>query len=313
MAQTFAEAYRMVRLHASAVPLHLCREFVNEAWKDLARRRPWSFLRAETVLTTAASRSVTVTTTQGSTTVTSAALFLAADESRQFRIGLGPTYTIQTFTDASTIELDRSFSEPDTTATAGILDAYITMPADFGKFRLIADLDNRRRVVFDLAEDVLLRIDPNRMFSGTIQRALAVATPSTYTPTLGRIRYEWWPRPTGVRSFPAIYVKQGTATDETTTFSGVMADGADVLVAGALAMAAEWPGTADLKNPYFNLDLATRKRSEFENGVQRLALRDDEQYPDDYIQVNWAEWTLTDTVAVDTILRASDASIAAYY
>jgi hypothetical protein len=66
----------------------------------------------------------------------------------------------------------------------------------------------------------------------------------------------------------------------------VLADGAEVLVAGALAQAAMWPGTGDKPNPYFNAGLGQAKTLEFKTGIQMLSLRDDEQYPDDL----WNEW-----------------------
>jgi hypothetical protein len=59
-----------------------------------------------------------------------------------------------------------------------------------------------------------------------------------------------------------------------------------VLVAGALAQAALWPGTPDKPNPYFNAGLAQTKAAEFKLGLQSLSLRDDEQYPDDL----WDYW-----------------------
>lgn len=317
MAQTFSEAYRLVRLHASAAPVFLCREWVQEAWKSLCRRRGWSFLRAETVLRVAAARSVPVTVIQDSATVTSAAAFIAADAGRQFRIPLGPTYTIQTVVDPSTITLDRVYSEPNAVAaSATILDAYATMPADFGTFRVIPDRYTRRAIAHWVTEDFLTQLDPDRSMSDSQPRALVAATPSTYTPTLGQIRYEWWPRPTAERSYPAYYTKQAQNLSETASYSGVLADGVDVIIAGALSMAAEWPGTADMKNPYFNPDLARAKKAEFEMGVQRLALADDAQYPDDLFQGNFATWTVNDLFALaggDNALRSSDATVAAFY
>ena len=63
----------------------------------------------------------------------------------------------------------------------------------------------------------------------------------------------------------------------------------EVLVAGALAQAALWPGTGEKPNPYFNAGLAQTKADEFRIGIQMLSLRDDEQYPDDL----WDSWPET--------------------
>lgn len=314
MAQTYGDCWRTVRLYASAAPVFLCREWVNVAWKSLAGRRSWSFLRGELTLRIAASRSVVVTVTQDSTTVTSAALFLAADAGRQFRIGYGPTYTIQTVVDPNTITLDRVYSEPNAIgSTTTIQDVYAVMPTDFGSFRVIPDQYNRRQLAFWITEDQLLILDPDRSTSDSGPRCLVSASFSTYTPTLGQVRYEYWPRPTSVRSYQALYNKQAVALDDTSVFSGVLADGADVLVNGALAQAAGWPGTTDLRNPYFNLQLAQAKQTEFEHGIQRLALKDDAHYMDDLGTVDWARWPLSDLAFDDHALRSTDATVGAFY
>jgi NTE family protein len=86
-----------------------------------------------------------------------------------------------------------------------------------------------------------------------------------------------------------------------------------VLVDGALERAAKWPGTPDLKNPYFNLSLAAEHKKDFDLGVQRLALKDDNIYPDDLAMVHWEHWPLADLAYHDQSLRASDATVADLY
>lgn len=314
MPDTFTDAWRQVRLYVPVAPHFLVQAWVQDAWKTLARTRPWSFLRGELVLTINAARTVaSVTVTQGSATVTSVGLFLAADAGRQFRVGTFPTYTIQTFTDASTIVLDRVYGEDTATGAASIYDGYAVMPADFGSFRLIADPYNQRRLAFWITEDQLNLLDPTRQASDSGPRLLAAYTPSTYTPTLGRIRYEYWPRPTTARSYPAIYNRQADNWTEGEAFSGVLADGKDVLLKGALAQAAQWPGSGDVKNPYFSLELSDRLQKEFLFRSQQLALRDDDQYGDDLQRVHWEHWALADLAYNDQALRATDATISELY
>src|SRR5262245_2954594 len=96
MPETFTETWRAVRLHVPTAPHFLVQAWVQESWKKLARSRNWSFLRGELVLTINAARVLTVGVTQGSTTVTSAGLFLTTDAGRQFRVGTYPVFTIQT-------------------------------------------------------------------------------------------------------------------------------------------------------------------------------------------------------------------------
>jgi hypothetical protein len=314
MPQTFSDAWRTVRLYAPSAPTFLVREWVNVAWKQLAAARRWGFQRGELALTINAARAITAcTVTRGNATVTSAGLFLAADAGRQFRVATFPVYTIQTVTDVNTIVLDRTYGEDTATGAATIFDGFATMPADFGSFRVIADPYNQRRLAFWITEDQLNLLDPTRAAGDTGPRLLAARAPSTYTPTLGRVQYEYWPRPSAARSYPALYNKQAARLTDATTFTGVLADGAEVLIAGALAQAAGWPGTGDKPNPYFNLQIAREKKAEFAGGIQQLSLRDDEQYADDLATVHWERWALADLAYNDMALRATDASIADLY
>jgi len=67
MAEGFTDVWRTVRLYVPVAPLFLVQDWVNEAWKTLARTRPWSFLRGELALTINAARTVaSVTVTRGS-------------------------------------------------------------------------------------------------------------------------------------------------------------------------------------------------------------------------------------------------------
>jgi hypothetical protein len=54
-------------------------------------------------------------------------------------------------------------------------------------------------------------LDATRQASDTGPRLLAIQSPSTVVATAGRVRFEYWPRPTAARSYPVIYTKQATA------------------------------------------------------------------------------------------------------
>lgn len=313
MAMGFAECVRLVRLHCPAAPLFLCREWVNVAYKQLLARRRWGFMRTEIALTTADARPLTVSVVHGSATISSVAAFLPEDAGRQFRIDGSAAYTIVSVTDPSTATLDRPFAELSEIAADGLIyDGYVTLPSDFASFRLIVDPSNQTQIPFRYSQAELAATDPARTSSDGTARALIAISPSTYPPTLGQARYEWWPRPTAARTYRALYTKQGARLGDADLFTGVLADGGEVLVAGALALAAEWPGTPDKPNPYFRMEIADRKKAEFDYGVQMLSLRDDEQYPDDFwVQASgWAECGLGGS---DTVLRANDATVAAFW
>lgn len=304
-----------MRLHVPSAPVFLVREWVNEAWKGACAARRWSFLRGETTLSLAAQRAITAcTVTQGSATVTSAGLFLATDAGRQFYLTGTRIYTVVSVTPPNSLTLDRTYTEPDDSDTAATIgDVYATLPADFASFRVIADPYTQRRLAYWITEDQLNVLDPARTVSDSGPRVLAAKHPSVYPSTLGRVQYEYWPRPTAVRSYPVRYNTQASVLTDTSTLTGVLADAAEVLICGALARAAEWPGTPDLKNPYFNLALADRKQREFAGLVQQLSLRDDDQAPDDLASVRWDRWPLTELAFNDTALRASDAAGGDFY
>jgi len=316
MAQTFGDCWRTVRLYVPAAPTFLVREWVNVAYKRLAKLRHWTFLQGELRLTIAAARTISAcTVTTGSTTVTSAGLFLAGDQGRQFRVQTFPIYTIQTFTNVNSIELDTAYGEDASAVAVGsIFDGYATLPADFESFRLVADPYNQRRLAYWVTPDQLNILDPTRQVSDNGPRCLSArGGGSTYLPTLGRVQYEYWPKPTAARSYPAIYNKQASRINDTTIFTGVLADAAEVIIDGALAEAALWPGTPDQPNPYFNAGTAREKKLAFLDGVQHLSLRDDDQAPDDLATVHWERWPLADLAYNDLALRASDASVGDLY
>lgn len=317
MAQTYGDAWRRVRLHAPAVPTFLAREWVNVAWKRLAKGRHWGFLRGETRLTVNASRSVSgITVTRNSATVTSSTpMFVAGDAGRQFRLSGIPIYTIQTFNSTTSIALDIPYGEDSSTiGVFTIFDGYATMPADFESFRLIADPYNQRRLAYWIQEDEINLMDPTWSVTDTGPRALiARGGGSTYIPTLGAIQYQYWPRPNANRSFPVLYNKQAALLSDTSVIHGVLADHMEVVVDGALAEAAMWPGTNDLKNAYFNPVIAAEKKRAFLEGVQHLSLRDDDQTPDDLATVHWEHWPLADLAFNDKALRSTDATVMDLY
>ncbi len=50
-------------------------------------------------------------------------------------------------------------------------------------------------------------------------------------------------------------------------------------------------------------------QQEFAAGIQQLSLKDDNQYPDDLMQVKWFQWPVGDLSYSDLALRASDATV----
>jgi hypothetical protein len=314
MAQTFENLWRQARNLFPGVPPFVVREWAQDAYERACSQHGWGFLRAEAYLTTLASRSVEVGVTQGSATVTSAGLFTSTDQGRQFRIGTYPVYTIRTFTDASTIVLDRTYqADTDAAATASILDAYALMPADFGRFLLIWNPYEQRTIEWSFNQDRFALADPARSISDTGPRFVVAFTPSGETSTLGRLRYEYHPYPTAARQYPYLYLRAPERLADSQVLPGLFQFNTRVLKKGVELSAAEWPGTTDLPNPYFNLSLADRLKQEWEKDLQILTLRDDDQYPEQLAQVDWARLLVGGLTHNSSWLRQTDASVADYY
>lgn len=295
------------------MPFGLIRDWTQSAYRDLCDRRPWLFALVEGRMSTLASRTVTVTVTQGSKTVTSAAGFVTSDVGRQIRVGYLPIYTIVAYVDASTVTLDLAYAAVSGTVPATILSAYVTMPADFGAFMLVLDTVNQRQLGYWYTQQDLALVDPGRTYSGYPQRGLAATTPSPVPATLGQTRYELWPTPNSAAQWPYWYRARPQELADTDLLQGVLATAGDILQAGALAECARWPGTADKPNPYFNLNTYRTFKDSFEADCAKLELRDDDQAQQSWEALpmhHWATWGL----GFDTqSLRNHDATTADYF
>ena len=173
------------------------------------------------------------------------------------------------------------FMRGELTLTTLPSDTHITLPADFASFKVVVDPSRQIRLPFTASLDDLAKADPALTHTGQPTQLVATSP----DPTTGRARYRLHPAGTPA-TLRLVYHRQGDRLIDGERFTGVLADGAEVIVAGALAQAALWPGTGDKPNPYFNAGLAQTKAAEFKYGIQMLSLRDDEQYPDDL----WDSW-----------------------
>lgn len=314
-AQTFRDLWSLVALHVPDAPISLVQSWVQTSYDDLIGKRHWSWLRATTLLTTQAARTVSITFTQDSTAITSAAAFLPTDVGRQVRVGTTgtPAYTIDTVTDASNAVLTAAYQETSATQDAFIRDIYLAMPADFRSIHTVTDRTIMRPVAWWISKDRLDLFDPGRIASDVRFRVLAAHEHSPVTSLLGRVTYEAWPYPTAAGTYVLSYFKRTDALADDTAFTGPLATWTTVLQKGALAEAAGWPGTAARKNPYFNLTLRDKLETEFDEAVKALDVMDDDQYLMDLQQTDLSKYGLAALSADTTLMRQSDATLADYY
>jgi len=288
-AETFENVAAKVEAHCPLASNLLARLWVQNANNEIEDRRPWSHLRSESEILISASKSGTVNVTGNSATVVLGTLAAtSADKYRQFRIPGASGPVIYTILDVAggNITLDRVYG--GTTAagvSALVLDAYISMPEDFGRFIGVLDPANNWQLNLWMTEDELNSRDAQRTDTGSpyalVSRRLSTANASGAP----LIQYELWPYQLTAKNFPYFYIRRPRELADGDTFQGPLRQRTDVIMELALAMAAEWPGTVDKKNPYFSLPLAQAKRAKvfgptpnFDAMLELLEARDEEVY-----------------------------------
>lgn len=285
--------------------------WVQTAYRHLCEKRPWAWLRAESEFLIDNQRTGTVTATYKSATIQGVSLvFVAADAGRQFRVSTtgSPVYTILSvdlILNRATI--DRPFG--DTTATvqsATILDAYVTLPTDFGRFIAVLDPHNGWRLHIWETDDELNAADAQRSSSGNAF-ALVSRRLSSLAATTGQVQYELWPYQTTQHNYPYFYIRRPEILSPTQLLPGLLAHRGDILQLGAIAECCDWPGPdAEHRNPYYNQVLARMKRDQFNAEISQLEVRDEEVY------MTWLTTALDDFswVPIDSnFMQSHDAGI----
>lgn len=273
---TFESVWRRVRTYCPTVDALLVRQWVQDAYEDLADRHPWTFLREELDLTIQASRTLAVTTSAGSATVTSAALFVSGDVGRQFREDGGfPIYTIIAFGSTSSVTLDRPYRGTAGAITGRILDAYLTMPVDFSSFLTVTDPTQHMRVGWWMSQLELNKQDPTRTTTG-FPRQLVARTTSPVVAEAGQLEYEYWPYSHDAKVLSCLYRRRPDILVDTAELPGLLRHNPGVLELGARYEAARFPGSKDVPNPYYNLSLARGLKQDYALAEHGLQLRDDD-------------------------------------
>lgn len=313
---TFRDLWMSMRLYVPGAPVFLLQKWTRNAFRQLADRRIWSWQLLEGQLVWDDARTVPdVTATFGSPTITKVGAFSSADLGRTFRVGSYPLYTIVNQT-ANTLTLDRAYeglTEGTLDQDAQILDAYAVMPANFEQFVAIVDPVNQRLIPWWATQEEISLIDPIRMAAESVPRLLASASLSTYTPTLGHVRYEYYPKPTARGALQYFAKALPTNARDDDPIPGMLGARIDVLEAGILAQAAKWPGTSEVKNPYFNLALATQLQKDFDALANQLDLRDDDVYQQSIDRLPWQKFGAMQWAWDTNLLRETDATLGAYW
>lgn len=309
---TLGEVIAEVQLTAAAVPPLLIRAWAKDVFAQLCAGSRWGWqLQIATVRVPVSRSLAAIGLTSGSVAATSAALFTAADAGRQIWLSVGePILTIRTVTDASNVVLDAAYDGTSGSYAAQVYSAFYQPGSDFQQFIGLTDLGNQRPLPFWLTLEQTRLWDPSGVLSGQ-SRALVAETLASPTGTTARprIRYQWWPRNTSGGTYQVRYLagpQTATLTEET-EIPGVLADHLYVLKDGILARCAAYPGTATLKNPYFNLSLADRLNQQYATGRKDLSIVDDDQGPSKVVDA--IDWRYVERgLSSDQAYQWSDAS-----
>jgi len=301
MGDTFGQITRSVLLRVPLAPVFLAEDWVRESYRRAweYRKPMWSFARAESAFITNVQKGGLVSVTRGSKIVSGidplvtpgGLQFVDSDETRQFRVSANqPVYTIECVEAVqNTAQLDRVYTgTTNASAQATVLDAYITMPPDFERFIVVLDPGNFWQLRHWVTDEELNSWDPQRSSSGT-PWALVSRRQATIPQLVGLRQYELWPYSTSDHEYWMFYAKRPTVLSEDDEFPSLLADRSDIIRQGALALAAEWPGTETRKNPYFNLALSRRLRDDAELELAKLEVTDEDIYPTWWEKVNWVD------------------------
>jgi hypothetical protein len=275
-ANTLLEMSRSLRLYVPQVPASLAEQFIRDRYRRILDRRDWSALRKEAEFQLNASKEDgTVDVTRGSINVVgTTTTFAATDVGRQFKSGTSPIYTIVTVTDAFNIVLDRAFGgDTATGSTYKIFDGYVTVPSDFLRFDTIADPSQGWQLRHWITSGELNQIDPQRNTFG-----LPYLIVDRMYSSAGIPQFEAWPYTDAAKTLYYTYIKRADdLIDEDDV--PIFPLRSDVIVSGALADVARWPGTSTNPNPYFTRpDYWKSYEMEFEDKMIELERRDEEIY-----------------------------------
>lgn len=277
-ANTFLECTRSLRLYVQQLPITLAEHFIRDRYRRILERRDWSALRreAEFILNDAKTTGTVAVTRESLTVTGTGTTFASTDVGRQFKVGSSPVYTIAAVdTGAQTLTLDRAYGDTtDATAEFTIFDGYVTVPTDFLRFIYIVDPNQGFRLRHWITSSELSKMDPQRLNFG--QPYVLADRMFNSAGTLPQ--YEVWPYNTSARTLYYTYIKRGADLSADTDIP-IWPLRSDVIVAGALADVARWPGTADEPNPYFTRpEYWKMYESEFEDKMIELERRDEDVY-----------------------------------
>ena len=281
---TFDGLYRGLLLRCPSASLMLARSWIDFRFRQLWDRKLWSWQRKRgQFIMDAAVTAGTAAATRGSFTVVGTGTAWTTDlVNHQFRLGLtSPIYTIASVDDVGqTLDLTTVWGAPTASGNYSIYNAYVTPPTDFQNFIFVIDPQFNWQLELNVTQEELNAWDAQRANTGTAYVVASLDFDDVFnTPPLPR--FEIWPHQRAQYVYPFMYVSRPPDLSDPGASLPRLIRG-DVLLEGALADAARWPGASkDEPNPYFNLALAMAHEARFMAEVAEMVRTDDEVMEND--------------------------------
>jgi hypothetical protein len=276
---TYPDIWNRVLLRVPSASSLLAQDWVQNAFRQVAERRPWSWrIRRGQYLFPAVYTTGTVAVTFGSATVIgTGTTFTSAMIGRQLRVGTQtPIYTISAVPDATTLTLDQAWGGDDASGVGfEIYSAYQTVPADFNYHLSVFDPRYNWQLNLGVTQVELNEYDAQRANQASSSYCVV---PYAYDLTVSppRPTVEFWPHMKSQYSFPFLYVARATDLGDSGASLPMFIRG-DVLLEMALAEAARWPGSSrDKPSPYYSLSLAIMHERRAERMIMEMERNDDE-------------------------------------
>lgn len=283
---TYESLWKGIQLRCPAAPTFLARQWIDYRFRKLWDRKLWSWQRKNgQFLFDQVVSGGTVDVTRGNFTVVGNATTWSTDlVAHQFRIGLNsPIYTIASVdAGAQTLDLTQPWGYATTLGVGySIYNAYQTVPSDFEKFDCVYDPRFNWALALDVSQMELDIWDAQRANIGNTSYVVALRDFDDTFNLPPQARYEFWPHQQAQVVYPFTYISRPPDLSEPGAQLPRLIRG-DVLLEGALADCARWPGaTKESPNPYFNIALAMQHEARFTEMVNELVRTDDEVFPAD--------------------------------
>jgi hypothetical protein len=166
--ESFEETWNKVLASAPVAGADLARMWVEDAYRDLAERRDWSWrLKRNKIDIPAAYTTGTFTATNSSYTINgSGTTWTTSMIGRQFKYSDGYIYDITDVTSPTCLTLSQPWAGDGVSGGSyTILQAYFTAPSDFQSFLSITYPEQARQLHLHVTQEEIDYYDPDRTYS----------------------------------------------------------------------------------------------------------------------------------------------------